>query len=241
MSYNGAADALLYGNITGDKKFWIVGSIFSLVGIFIAVVVPFLVTPHVSSDDILVQGEITGYTNVDEDTHAEIYQYTTREGVFYEEHNSIQSSSPAYKIHDQIEIYYDKSHPEKSWIKDDQNLVLLKYVLYILGGYFFLLGIAIILLKASKMPDVKIDMIIGTIGALSYGIPAVLTFPGLYYAYLNKPNFFFSKDINSFPQDSMIIGLVFMLTGIIDILAVVFMIRNYQKTGSNTFTMRKDL
>jgi hypothetical protein len=221
---------------TTSSKYFAIGGSFLLAGIVLAYAIPYFITPKPGPDDILTSGQVIDFAvaeDEDDDTKAEIFSYTLNDGQQLEAQNSIWSSSPSYKIGDKIEVYYSKSEPEKSWIKDDKNLVIMNYILYGLGIYFSLLGLGIIGLKFRNMENVKIEVLIGSIGALSYGIPATFALPALYYAFLARPNFLFDETVTAFPQDTMFIGLIFTVTGLIDLAAVMFMLRHYKKTGSN--------
>ncbi len=232
------SNPLFSGNIHGDKKYWTVGGIFMITGIALGVILPYLLTPQLNAGDELTTGQVIAYTNDGGSKSAEIYSFETKTGDTLEGINGIQSSSPSYQIGDKIEVYYSPSNPEHSWIKDDKNLEMMNFILMALGGYFFCLGFLIILLKLQNLKHTTIEVIIGTIGALSYGIPATITLPGLYYAYLTRPNLFFNVTDEFFTTKNMVIGSVFTVTGLLTIIGVLFMLRHFQKTGSNTWSKK---
>lgn len=229
-----SGNTLFSGNIYGDRKIFLVGFVFLITGLIIGLLIPFLITPRVGPYDLLTTGYISDYAPDTDDQFAEIFTYKSADGAIHYHKNFITSSSPAYKIGDQVEVYYNKNNPDNSWIKDDKNLQSMSYVLFGLGLYFGLFGLIILILKFRLNNNNQVEIIAGTIGALSYGIPAAITYPGLYFAFLNRPNFFYDESITTFPQESAIIGLVFTLTGLLTIAGVILMLRHYKKTGSNS-------
>lgn len=229
-----SGNTLFNGNIQGDRKILLVGGVFLITGLIIGLVIPFLITPRVGPDDLLTTGYISDYAPDVDNQFAEIFSYQTDDGVTRHHQNGITSSNPAYKIGDQVEVYYNKNNPDNSWIKDDKNLQSMSYILFGLGLYFGLFGLIILILKWRLSNNNQIEIIAGTIGALSYGIPAAITYPGLYLAFLNRPNFFYDESVTTFPQESAIIALVFTLTGLLTIAGVILMLRHYKKTGSNS-------
>jgi hypothetical protein len=234
-----SSNSLLSGNLHGDQKIWVVGSVFMITGLIIAVLIPYLIAPRINSGSRLTTGIIEEYVSDGDDQFSELFSYQTQDGINRKHQNGISSSSPAYQIGDRVEVYYDLNNPDQAWIKDDQNLRFMLWVLYGLGGYFVLLGLAIILLKLKLKDNTQVEVIIGSIAALSYALPATFAYPILYYAFLNRPNFLYTTSDLEFPQESHLIGLIFSLTGIITIAAVLLMIRYYKKTGSNTFNYSK--
>ena len=228
MNFSGS----VFDKFRANPKLWAVGSAFTLTGIILALVIPFFITLHPETGDVLTKGEIIDFAT-DDDTRSEIYSYQTSEGEIQAQ-NSIWSSSPAYKVGDRIEVYYSQKNPSHSWIKDDKNLTFMLYFLRGMGIYFGLLGLGIIIMVLHNVDNIRIEVIVGAIGALSYGIPATIALPLMYYFFLTKPNFMFDSSIATFPQDDLIAGGAFFLTGLLDLAGTFFMLRHYKKTGSNS-------
>lgn len=228
-------NALIHGNIHGDVKIWYVGIFFALAGAIMGLLVPWIITPVPGQDDILTIGKVVDYAYDEDDAKAEMYTYQTTDGE-HRSQNGIWSSSPAYKIGDSIEVYYSESNPDKSWIKNDKNLIIVNYILQGLGIYFAFLGLGTIILKLRGSENVKIEVLIGALAALSYGIPAISALPIIYYAFLTRPNILFESTVTALPMETLVIGAVFTVTGIMDLIATFFMLRHFKKTGSNTMS-----
>lgn len=229
-------NALLSGNIHGDAKIWYVGVFFALAGAIMGLVIPRIITPVPGPQDILTTGKVVEYAYDEDDAKAEIYTYNTTGGERRSQ-NGIWSSSPAYKIGDDIEVYYSESNPAQSWIKNDKNLIIVNYILQGLGIYFAFLGLGTIILKLRGSENVKIEVLIGALAALSYGIPAVSALPIIYYAFLTRPNILFESSVTALPMETLVIGAVFTVTGMMDLVATFFMLRHFKITGSNTATV----
>ena len=231
-------NALLHGNIHGDAKIWYVGIFFALAGAIMGLLVPRIITPVPGPQDILTTGKVVEYAYDEDDARAEVYIYRATDGE-HRSQNGIWSSSPAYKIGDSIEVYYSQNNPDQSWIKNDKNLIIVNYILQGLGIYFAFLGLGTIILKLRGSENVKIEVLIGALAALSYGVPAISALPVMYYAFLNRPNILFESTVTALPMETIVIGAVFTVTGLIDLVATFFMLRHFKKTGSNSVSFSR--
>lgn len=238
LSFSGN-NPVLNGNIQGPKKIWIVGAAFLFAGLLMGIILPYLITPRAEADFLLTQGKITDYAYDDEDSRAEIFTFQTLSGEVFTNRNNIWSSNPAYQINDQVEIYYDPNNIQNSFIKDDKNLATFNIIMIGLGVFFALLGLIMMLLKLRGVEDYLVERYMGLIGALSYGIPASLVFPVLYYFYQNRPNLFFEASVTEFPQESLIISIIFTFTGLITVITTLAMWRALQGKRDNTISIGK--
>ena len=234
---------LINGSLQGDSKFFGVGTIFLAVGLFVAVLIPYFVTPKISENLKLASGEIISFaqdTDSDGDTFAEIYKFTSLDGQTFQGQEGIWSSNPAYRLQEKIEVYYNPENPQENFIKDDRNLKVMLIILYGVGSYFALFGLIIIFLKLRNTPNHLIDRYMGAAGALSYGIPATLAWPVIIYFYSHAPNFFFSENTTELPAETFWISLIFTITGLLTILGTIAILRAVRGTDSNSVSISRD-
>lgn len=111
-------------------------------------------------------------------------------------------------------------------------------LLYVLGGYFIFLGGLTLFLKSRNIPNLTTEVVIGAIAALTYAVIALIMPIILYMAFLNQPNFFFPEPLAEFPAEDFWIGLIFFITGLITLVAVILLVRHFLKTGSNSVSIR---
>jgi hypothetical protein len=231
MSYS--SNPLISGNIHGTAKIWLVGGIFLVTGLFMAIL-PVLITPQPTSQTKTASGKIIDFATDSDGSTAEIFQFTTSNGQQITKQNNIWSTPPAYQLNEEIEVYYDPGQPEQiSWIKGDRSLIIMNYILLVVGGYFVLFGLIIIGLQLLGVQTLQIERICGVIGALSFGIPATLALPVLYWLYQNRPNFLFTQD-SIFPQESYFFGAIFSLLGLLVTVATILMVRATKNSNSNS-------
>ncbi len=234
---------LINGNLQGDSKYLTVGGLFFVIGLLIAVLIPYLVTPKITENLRLTTAEVIDfahdYASEDGDTYAEIYSFEISGGNTFQGQGGIWSSSPAYKIHDKIEVYYNPENPLENFIKDDRNLFIMLAILYGIGAYFSLFGLIILLLFFKRVPSYLIDRYMGTAGALSYGIPAALALPSLLYFHAHAPNFFFAEKSSELPSDVFWLGLVFTVTGLLTIVATVALLKALKGTSGNSISISR--
>lgn len=235
------SNPLINGNLQGDSKYFGLGIIFLLVGLFIAVLIPYFVTPKISENLKLASGEVISFAQDTDsdggDSYAEIYSFTTTGGKTYQGQEGIWSSNPAYKLQEKIEVYYNPENPQENFIKDDRNLKVMVIILFGIGGYFALFGLITLFLKFRNIPNYLIDRYMGVAGALSYGIPATLAWPTLIYFHDHAPNFFFSERTAELPADTFWIGLIFTSTGLLTIFGTLALLRAVQGTTSNSVSI----
>lgn len=240
---SGTNNPLINGNLQGDSKYLTVGGIFFVIGLLIAVLIPYLVTPKITENLQLATAEVIDFAHdydiEDGDTYAEIYSFETSSGEAFQGQGGIWSSSPAYKMHDKIEVYYNSENPQENFIKDDRNLFIMLAILYGIGAYFGLFGLIILLFFFKKVPGYLIDRYMGTAGALSYGVPAALTLPSILYFHSHAPNFFFAEKSSELPSDIFWLGLVFTVTGLITIVATVALLKALKGTTSNSVSISR--
>lgn len=229
-------NALMNGNIQGDKKIWFVGTIFLLVGLALYLLLPTFIIKTPGPNDIITDGTITGYVDDDEGNATPLFEYTANDNQPHSSRGYIWSNTRSYEVGDRIRVFYSPTLPSEGFILDDKNAAIMTIITRVLGAYFALLGFVILLLKLRGMKNIRIEVFSGAIGSLSFGIPATLVLPGLYYLYQNRPNFIFEASLTEFPRDFLLLGAVFTILGIIDLVATWYLIRNYQKTGSNVIS-----
>jgi multisubunit Na+/H+ antiporter MnhF subunit len=101
----------------------------------------------------------------------------------------------------------------------------------ILGVVFFVIGFVVLLLTLLKLPDYLVHTIGGTMGALSFGIPATIALPALLIAHQNRPNFLFAAN-DILGSDTWLIGGVFTALGILTTLGTIVLARYQLKNKS---------
>lgn len=223
--------------VTGPLKYYFVGILFTVIGLFFALLLPYLLTPKLTPEHQISAGTVIDYQEDEEGTKwAEKYQFTDQAGKIQNGVNFVSSSNPFYQIGDQLEVAYLKSNPTSSFILNDPNLQSMSMVMGILGYFFAILGLLILGLKMINFSSVRIDIIAGTIGALAYAIPATFLIPLMYFAHVYRPNFLFNQEDLLWTQENIILMAIFTSTGLLTLLGLAFMLNHYRKTGSNTWS-----
>lgn len=244
MTFSSASNnPLISGNLKGDSKYFGLGIIFLAVGLFIAILIPYFVTPKITENLKIASGEVISFAQDEdsdgEESYAEIYSFTTSRGESYQGQEGIWSSNPAYKLQEKIEVYYNPENPQENFIKDDRNLKIMLIILYGIGGYFALFGLITLLMKLRNIPNHLIDRYMGAAGALSYGIPATLAWPAIIYLHTHAPNFLFSENTAELPADTFWIGLIFTITGLLTIAGTLALLKAVEGTNSNSVSLNR--
>lgn len=102
--------------------------------------------------------------------------------------------------------------------------VMAIWILRLLGSVFLVIGVVVLALMILKFPGYIVHTIGGLLGALSFGIPSTFALPGLWLAHRYRPNMFFGAN-DPFGNESLLIGIVFSVLGIITTIATIALAR----------------
>jgi len=204
-------------NDHSDKKLFTFSTIFSIVGILI-MLIPALITRSPSSTDIISTGIIR---TIEEENGVKPPIFTYKVGnAEYTNRHFISSSTTHFTPNQQIQVFYNPTDPANGYIYDPDTTNMLTLFMRSFGGLFLGMGLLTIILKFSGKQNLITERIVGAVAAYLYGIPATLSLPILYYFFHTKPNIFFDDpSLTTFPHQTLIIGLIFTLTGLATIVA----------------------
>jgi len=110
------------------------------------------------------------------------------------------------------------------YLKADEEMQGIAWIVRILGGIFLLIGTVVLCLTILGTPTYIVHTVGGALGALSFGIPATFALPGLLLAYRMRPNLFFSVN-DQLDTETWVLGSVFTLLGILTTIGTIFLAR----------------
>lgn len=218
---------------------WITSITFVLVGIFLAAILPALLTPDASPNAIRVPGVVESMNTEflpddQEPVYFPIFSYTLPDGTTGTFRSDISSDNPIYEVGEAVTVVVDPTNPESAFTENDKNLLFAILIMRIAAAVFLLLGSIVIALLLRGEGTARIHRIGGLAGALSFGIPASFALPALWLAHQARPNVFF-KRTDAYDLNVFLLGLLFTVIGLATIGASIAIYRYQAKTGRHEF------
>ncbi len=197
---------------------WWVGIVFTLVGAGLGGVLPAFLMPAWQGVE-----RPASVARFDTDRDGMVRPVFQVEGDARTYAASVWSSRSAYAAGERVTIV---TNPQADdwYIKDDKDMEGVVWLLRPLGLVFFAIGGTVLTLTILGVPDYLVQTIGGTMGALSFGIPATFVLPGLWLAHRYRPNMLFAAG-DPFGSKEWLLGGLFSALGVITTLAVVVLAR----------------
>jgi hypothetical protein len=228
------------------KVFWIVAILFTGVGLVFSLILPAVLLPAMSGFDspqpavgtvVATRAE----SGVEEVTGATRVRFTDEIGRPHEFTTSLDAEKAGLRKGDRVEVVYNRFRPECAELrlyldgksKEAQEVML---VLKILGYIFLTLGLLVFVPLVAglhvgkhhpeKLPALYwwINFLGGLMGALAFALPSSLALPGLYLAYLRRPNMLFEGG-DTFGSTHLMLGIIFSALGVLVLVALWFVAR----------------
>lgn len=212
----------------GAKRNWLVGSIFTLVGVSLGLILPWLFQPRPPQNPLQVSA-VVSELKPEGEMFRPTMQYQVNDKSF-EYTSPIASSRPALRQGEIVQLLINAQSPDQAIMLNDPDLASMSMVLRILGTVFGIIGLTIVILMVKGVDVEKVSRIGGLMGALSFGIPATLVYPLLYIAYSLRPNLFFRAE-DPFDIGPPFIVAIFTILGIIVTAASILLYRYQARTG----------
>lgn len=198
---------------------WWVGSVFSLVGLLLVFALPRLLAPDWPG--VETAGQVLRIESNDEGLVRPVFGDGEREYA-----RGIWSSRTSYSAGQAVVLVRsaDGADGYDWYVKADAEMREAVWVVRLLGGVFLLIGVVVLALTIGGVPDHVVHTVGGTLGALSFGLPASLVLPGLWLAHRWRPNLFFGAD-DAFGPDQWLLGGIFTVLGLVTVVATFFLAR----------------
>lgn len=212
---------------------WWVAVIFTLVGIGLGLILPVFLMPDwkgVELEATVVQIEDNGEGMV-----RPVFQAALNERTYV---TSLWSSRSSYDLGESVTIVTD-STSDDWYIKADEDMRVAVWILRTIAIIFFVIGVTILFFTILQFPSYLVHTIGGMMGALSFGIPAMLVLPFLLYMYRSRPNILFSAQ-DRFGSETWIIGGIFTALGVITTLGTIVLARYQLRNKSFGWTWSYD-
>lgn len=204
---------------------WWVSVIFILVGIGLGLVLPAFLAP--TWKGVELAASVLRIETNEEGLVRPVFQV---EGQGRTYATSLWSSRSSYAEGESVTIVTD-SNTQDWYIKADQDMKIAIWILRLTAIIFFLIGITVLVLTMFRFPDYLVHTIGGSMGALSFGLPAMLALPALLYAHSKRPNIFFGAN-DPVGSETWFIGGIFTALGVITTIATIVLARYQLKNRS---------
>ncbi|QQR60559.1 hypothetical protein IPH19_04075 [Candidatus Uhrbacteria bacterium] len=204
---------------------WWVSVIFILVGIGLGLVLPAFLAP--SWKGVELMATVSRIETNEEGLVRPVFQV---DGQARDYSTSLWSSRSTYAEGESVTIVTD-SNTQDWYIKADQDMKVAIWILRLIAIIFFLIGVTVLLLTVFCFPDYLVHTIGGSIGALSFGLPATFALPGLLFAHRTRPNVFFGAN-DPLGSDTWLIGGIFTALGVLTTIATIILARYQLKNRS---------
>ncbi|MGL5831519.1 MAG: DUF3592 domain-containing protein [Candidatus Altimarinota bacterium] len=171
-----------------------------------------------------VEGKITALQSEDSENPIPVFTFSTSEGREYSLPHDPWYPEFDYNVDQPVTVYYQPDAPEKAWILPHESAAIFVLLFQIISGYWIFFGAVTIFMKIKNVPDHIIGILTGGLNGLSWGIPALVTFPVVQTYLESKPAWipaeFFTEFSSVIPWVLSSISFVGFLIVVITIVTV---------------------
>ena len=197
---------------------WWVGVVFLLAGIGLGLVLPPLFNPNWSGKE--VSAHVARIETDPSGSVRPVFQVAREDREYVRE---FWSNRTPYKEGEGV-VLVIRADGSDWYLKADAELRMVSSILRMLGAVFFLIGFVVLLMTVLNLPTYLVHTVGGTLGALSFGLPASIALPALLLAHRYRPNPLFAAD-DALDMDTWFIGGLFTVLGLLTTIVTIVLAR----------------